>query len=113
MRRQGRRPGERGFTLIELLITITILGILAAVVVISVAGISDRGKNSACNTEKQVLQTAEEANNAKSGTYTGMAGLVANGLLTSASTVYWTVSAPTGTNTAAAYTLTKVDATCP
>jgi len=106
---------ERGFTLIELLIVITILGILAGIVVFAVSGISDKGKNSACNAEKNTIQTAEEANFAKTqpGVYTGMAGLVANGLLVNATTLYWTVSAPTGSTTAATYTLSKVDAACP
>jgi prepilin-type N-terminal cleavage/methylation domain-containing protein len=39
---------DEGFTLIELLIVIVILGILAAVVVFAVNGITDRGEKSAC-----------------------------------------------------------------
>ena len=38
-----KRAGEGGFTLIELLIVIVILGILAAIVVFAVGGITDRG----------------------------------------------------------------------
>ena len=49
---------EQGFTLIELLVVIAILGILAAVVVFSVNGITDRGKKSACVTEVSTVQTA-------------------------------------------------------
>jgi prepilin-type N-terminal cleavage/methylation domain-containing protein len=52
---------ERGFTLIELLVVIAILGILAAVVVFSVGGITDKGKTSACKTEVSTVQTALEA----------------------------------------------------
>jgi prepilin-type N-terminal cleavage/methylation domain-containing protein len=106
---------DRGFTLIELLIVITILGILAGIVVFAVSGISDKGKNAACNAEKTTIQTAEESNFAKTqpGVYTGMAGLVANGLLTNATTNYWTVATPTGTATAATYTMSKVDTACP
>jgi prepilin-type N-terminal cleavage/methylation domain-containing protein len=60
---------EQGFTLIELLVVIAILGILAAVVVFSVNGITDRGKSSACTTEVSTVQTAIEAYNAKLGVY--------------------------------------------
>ena len=60
---------EQGFTLIELLVVIAILGILAAVVVFSVNGITDRGKSSACKTEVSTVQTAVEAYYAKLGVY--------------------------------------------
>lgn len=116
MKRLTQMRQEKGFTLIELLIVITILGILAAVVVLSVSGINDKGKNAACNAEKQSVTTAEEAYAAKqtgSASYTGMQGLVNAGLLTSATTSYWTVATPSGTATAAAYTLSKVDSACP
>src|ERR1051326_3804287 len=52
---------EGGFTLIELLIVIVILGILAAIVVFAVSGISDRGKLSACKADKESVTVASEA----------------------------------------------------
>lgn len=52
---------DRGFSLIELLIVIVILGVLATVVVFSVRGISDRGQDSACNTDARAVATAVEA----------------------------------------------------
>ena len=52
---------ESGFTLIELLIVIVILGILAAIVVFSVSGITDRGKSSACKSDVATVTTAAEA----------------------------------------------------
>jgi general secretion pathway protein G len=52
---------QSGFTLIELLIVIVILGILAAIVVFSVSGITDRGKSSACKSDVATVTTAVEA----------------------------------------------------
>lgn len=66
---------EDGFTLIELLIVIIILGILAAIVVFAVGGITDRGQSSACSTDKKTVETAEEAYFAQNGHYTDEAGL--------------------------------------
>ena len=40
---------EEGFTLIELLIVIIILGVLAAIVVFSVSGITNKGSSAACS----------------------------------------------------------------
>jgi prepilin-type N-terminal cleavage/methylation domain-containing protein len=60
---------EGGFTLIELLIVIVILGILAAIVVFAVSGISDRGTLSACKADKQSVTVASEAYYAKNASY--------------------------------------------
>lgn len=67
--RLRQRRTEEGFTLIELLIVIVILGILAAVVVFAVTGITDRGKKSACKADVNTIQTAAEAYNTKNGAY--------------------------------------------
>lgn len=64
--RVSRKRQEEGFTLIELLIVIVILGILAAVVVFAVGGISDRGKNAACKSDYKSVEVAQEAFYAKS-----------------------------------------------
>jgi general secretion pathway protein G len=45
-----RRNAEAGSTLVELLVVIVILGILSAVAVFAVGGITDKGKQSACST---------------------------------------------------------------
>ena len=58
---QKARKEESGFTLIELLIVIVILGILAAVVVFAVGGITNRGQASACASDQRNLQIAVEA----------------------------------------------------
>lgn len=64
-----KKNQDEGFTLIELLIVIVILGILAAVVVFAVGGISDTGEANACKTEKRTVETAVEAFRAQKGTY--------------------------------------------
>ncbi len=74
------RPDD-GFTLIELLIVVVILGILAAVVVFAVGGISDRGTAAASAADETTLEIAEEAHMAQFGVYTDEPGLVSAGLL--------------------------------
>ena len=56
-----RKAGANGFTLIELLVVIVILGILAAVVVIGVGAIQDRGQDEACKTELRSIRAASAA----------------------------------------------------
>jgi prepilin-type N-terminal cleavage/methylation domain-containing protein len=63
------KKNDEGFTLIELLIVIVILGILATVVVFAVGGITDRGQDSACDTDRATLEVAVEAYFAKAGHY--------------------------------------------
>ena len=63
------RAGEGGFTLIELLIVIVILGILSAVVVFAVGGITDRGNLSACKSDVKTVEVASEAYRAQNGSY--------------------------------------------
>src|SRR5262245_51052060 len=66
---QKRRAGEAGFTLVELLIVIVILGILAAVVVFAVGGITDKGETSACKADRKTLEVAVEAYRAQWSEY--------------------------------------------
>ncbi|KAB2809002.1 prepilin-type N-terminal cleavage/methylation domain-containing protein [Pimelobacter simplex] len=63
------RRDQRGFTLIELLIVIVILGVLAAIVVFSVRGITDRGDTAACKANVKSAQTAVEAYYAQANQY--------------------------------------------
>ncbi len=73
---------------------IVILGILAAIVVFAVSGISDRGQAAACKADIKTLRVAEEANYAKFSAYTSVqATLVSNGFLSAPSTLH-TINVP-------------------
>jgi prepilin-type N-terminal cleavage/methylation domain-containing protein len=56
-----RRRQQGGFTLIELLVVITILGILAAIVSVSLLGITSTARKNALATEQQTVQGAFDA----------------------------------------------------
>jgi prepilin-type N-terminal cleavage/methylation domain-containing protein len=52
---------DKGFTLVELLIVIVILGILATITVFAVRGITNQGRDAACDTDQRTLQVAVES----------------------------------------------------
>jgi prepilin-type N-terminal cleavage/methylation domain-containing protein len=81
-----KHRGDRGFTLIELLVVISILGILSAVVVFSVRGVTDKGQDTAISTDAQIIRTAEEAYCAKNGQYGTVAQLQSGSFLASGTT---------------------------
>src|SRR5687768_12706915 len=56
-----KRRRDQGFTLIELLLVIAVLGILAAVVVASVRGVTAETQETGCKIDAHVLYTAGEA----------------------------------------------------
>ena len=63
---------EAGFTLIELLIVIVVLGILAAIVIFSLTGVTGQSQAAACNTDAKTVETAVAASAATAtppGTY--------------------------------------------
>jgi len=81
MRKLGRQfhYGENGFTLIELLVVIVILGIVAAIVALNIAGFLGQGTEEAANTEAHQVQTAVIAYLAAGGnTTSGMVGPLTN-----------------------------------
>jgi prepilin-type N-terminal cleavage/methylation domain-containing protein len=102
---EKKRSGEGGFTLVELLVVIAILGILAAIVVFAVGGVTDKGNNAANKTDCSVLAAAEEAYFASqpgTGSYAVDGGtpgsaettLVNAGFLHKASTLHPNITAP-------------------
>ena len=94
--------GAKGFTLIELLVVIVILGILAAVVVFAVGGITNKGQKEACRTEARTVRTAEEAKYAQDSTYASSNTLVSEKFLSKAPTLV-TVSGANATTYNIAY----------
>ena len=68
-----------GFTLIELLIVIVVLGILAAVVVFALGGVTSQSAVSACQADGATVATAMAAFTAQnSGTTVSQSGLLKN-----------------------------------
>ncbi len=59
--RKATQEGEEGFTLIELLIVIVVLGILAAVVVFALGGITGKSAVAACQADGNTISTAMAA----------------------------------------------------
>src|ERR1700704_1283729 len=55
------KKGQQGFTLIELLVVVTILGVLAAIVTLSLVGLTTNALTQSCNTEYKTVQSAIDA----------------------------------------------------
>ena len=82
------RHHDGGFTLVELLVVIVVLGVLAAVTVFAVRGITDRGEENACATEFDNLTTAQDIHWTLNRSYADEATLVSSGTIKSESTMY-------------------------
>ncbi len=86
-RRNSSEGRESGFTLIELLIVIVVLGILAAIVVFSLTGVSGQSKQAACTSDAKSVEIAADAYQAKNDTFApSVAALVPNYLHTAPGT---------------------------
>jgi prepilin-type N-terminal cleavage/methylation domain-containing protein len=72
------KKGQSGFTLIELLVVVTILGVLAAIVTLSLVGLTTNAQAKACSQEYKTIQAGLDAymanNNLDSVTATGAGG---------------------------------------
>ena len=65
----GHRQKDQGFTLVELLLAIVIVGILSAVAIVGLTGMTSTGNKSACNTLIAAAQTAATTYYANTGMY--------------------------------------------
>jgi prepilin-type N-terminal cleavage/methylation domain-containing protein len=72
------KKGQSGFTLIELLVVVTILGVLAAIVTLSLVGLTTNAQAKACEQEYKTVQAGLDAymanNNVDSVAATAPAG---------------------------------------
>jgi prepilin-type N-terminal cleavage/methylation domain-containing protein len=76
------RKGQHGFTLIELLVVVTILGILAAIVTLSLVGLTTNAVVQSCNQEYKTVQAALDAYMANKNLDTIPAGTDTNNMTT-------------------------------
>jgi prepilin-type N-terminal cleavage/methylation domain-containing protein len=62
---------DHGFTIVELLVVIVVIGILAAITIVSYTGITAKANTSKSQSNAQAVQSVAEAYNADNGYYPG------------------------------------------
>ncbi len=109
---RGWRRGSR-VSAIELFVVVTIIGIMATIVGLNVAGVPGDGRVAACRVDTSALRTAEEAVFASSGNYQSEAALVSQGLLSNVSRLHNVVLiGPIPPSTDADYSVVVEDRGC-
>jgi len=66
------RRNNRGFTIVELLIVIVVIGILAALVIVTYTGIQQRARDTERKTDINAIHGQVEAYYAQNGSYPGL-----------------------------------------
>ena len=62
-----RRGSDEGFTLIELLIAIVVIGVLSAVVIVGIGGLTSNGKAGACAASRDATKAGEAIHYSNTG----------------------------------------------
>jgi prepilin-type N-terminal cleavage/methylation domain-containing protein len=70
---------SRGFTIVELLVVIVVIGILAAITIVSYTGVTARAKTTQAQSNANSAQSVAEAMNADNGSYPATAASFATG----------------------------------
>lgn len=65
----AKKAKKRGFTLMELLVVVAIIGILAAIVLVSLNSARNKGKNAAIKSQMVSLRSAGELHNEDNGSF--------------------------------------------
>ena len=90
------KKGQSGFTLIELLVVVTILGVLAAIVTLSLVGLTTNAQAKACSQEYKTIQAGLDAYMANNNLDTVPAADATNGYATGTASMTTVANGGTG-----------------